>query len=401
MKRAKFLFKSIFILFAILLTAFFAFYFVNVQIINNAFKSGQLFASDIEALASGKSFNGVISANINLETSSLASAKIDFKLFDLFKIKTKTVEVVPDKDVLAAGSLVAFTLNPGGVIITKIKNVETALGEVKTIDGNLMIGDIIEKVNGKPIVEIADLQTEISKGETLVLSVLRAGKAIDFVATPELEIGTEVYRLGLTISDDIAGIGTLTFIDEQTGAFGALGHSINKNASAVKTGIVRKASIIGVEKGSAGKAGEIKAYEAFGAKNNLGEVNKCTNKGVFGVIKNSDYIKKFVHLKTGGRYTVVPGDAQILCDIDGSGPKAYNIKIVKAAHQTKADEKGMVIKVTDKTLLNKTGGIIQGMSGSPIIQNGRLVGAVTHVFLNDSTKGYGIYLDSMLSEIGL
>ena len=384
-KKFSFIFLSLTVVFII---TCFSIYLINLHDIKAIFDASVLYMSDLEVLQN-KTSNKLMSTNVNLETSNKSMAKIEFKLFDIFKIKTKTVEVVNDREVLLSGDLIAMQLKPEGVFVTKIHEVETMDNNSKVFDGNIMVGDIITSVNGNKIEDICDLQDCVVTGEPIVLTILRNGKKIDISATPKLEKSTEIYRLGLTVEDDIGGIGTLTFIDLETNKFGALGHSINKNASALKSGKIVKANIIGIEKGSLGKAGEIKAYESFGKENTLGEVNKCSNKGVFGVIKNKDFINKCVKMQTGGRFSVVPGDAQIICDLDGTGAKAYNIKIIKAAKQNSSDIKGMVIKVTDKKLLSKTGGIVQGMSGSPIVQNGKLIGAVTHVFLNDSTKGYG------------
>lgn len=377
-----------------------AIYLLNYNEIKAISNAEFLFDSDLEQI-SGTVNSKFIKTHVNVTTGTKSYAKIEFKLFDIFKIKSKTMEVVNDRDLLISGDVVAMELDPGGLIITKINEVETADGKQKSIDGNLLVGDVITHVNSTKLDNAYDLQNVILTGEPLVLTIARSGKKLEVSAMPKLEKSTELYRLGLTVDDNICGIGTLTFVDELTNKFGALGHSISNNTSLVTDGKIVRANIIGVEKGTLGRAGEIKAYETFGASNTIGEVEKCSNKGVFGVIKNSEYIKNFIKLKSGGRFSVVPGDAQIICDVDGTGAKAYNIKIIKAAKQEKADVKGIVIKVTDKKLLAKTGGIVQGMSGSPIIQNGRLVGAVTHVFLNDSTKGYGIYLDSMLNEIDL
>ncbi len=400
MKLVKKISLSIIFLISFILVCGLSVYFACLGQIKPLTSAEFLFASDLEQISNNQA-NKLIKTKINLTTGTKSYAKIDFKLFDFFKIKSKTVEVVNDRNLLVSGNVVAIGLNPGGLIITKIGEVDTLEGKQKAVDGNLMIGDVITHVNGIKIDTPYDLQNVIITGEPLVLTVSRSGKKIDVSAMPKLEKSTELYKLGLTVDDDVCGIGTLTFVDELTNKFGALGHSISKNANEITDGKIVKANIIGVEKGTLGRAGEIKAYETFGTNSTIGEVNKCSNKGVFGVIKNNEYIKNFIKLKSGGRFSVVPGDAQIICDVDGTGAKAYNIKIVKAAKQNKSDVKGMVIKVTDKKLLAKTGGIVQGMSGSPIIQNGRVVGAITHVFLNDSTKGYGIYLDSMLGEINV
>ena len=210
------------------------------------------------------------------------------------------------------------------------------------------------------------------------------------------------YKLGLWIRDNAAGVGTLTFIRKDNMRFGALGHpvcDIDTGACLpVKSGNIFKCNIVGYRKGEKGKAGELKGLFLRNGSI-LGALDENNGYGVYGNFGNEAleaYKNELVEVAS--RNEVKSGKAKIRCTIDGTVPKDYDIEIVKTYFQDSKSNKSMFIRVTDKELLSKTGGIVQGMSGSPIIQNGKLVGAVTHVFVSDPTKGYGIYADWMIDN---
>ena len=237
--------------------------------------------------------------------------------------------------------------------------------------------------------------------EFVNLKVLRKDKTIDIKLKPAKDMESNNYKLGLWVKNNASGVGTLTFVDQNKN-FGALGHPITDYETGsvipVQDGKIYNCSLVGITKGERGKPGELKCLFLQG-KNSKGSVSKNTNSGVFGDIKDSTNIvdenKKAI---VGNRINVKPGKAYIVSSVSGVREE-YEIEIIKANNQKQKSDKSIIFRVKDKRLLSMTGGIVQGMSGSPILQDGKIIGAVTHVFLNDSTKGYGIYIDWMLQEI--
>ena len=234
-----------------------------------------------------------------------------------------------------------------------------------------------------------------------MLSVTRNGENLQIGILPALDIQTNTYKLGLWVKEDAVGIGTLTFINATTGRFGSLGHSINDSETneciEVSGGNIYDSRILGVKKGSSGRAGELMG--TFSREDVIGSVDKNCEYGVYGYLDNvNNVIDSKTSIQIGGRLSAKPGKATILSCIDGEDIEEFDIEIIKTNFQSSSNQKSMVIRVTDKDLIARTGGIVQGMSGSPIIQNGKLIGAVTHVFVNDATKGFGLYIDWMLEQ---
>ncbi len=333
--------------------------------------------------------------------------KVEFRLFNLIPIKKQSVKMLAIKDgIYAGGMAVGLVLKNDGALIVGSSSVETTSGPIDICKNyDLKIGDVITHIDNIKIEStstISDyLNSEKSNKEQVVLKIKRNEKEYDVKIKPSYELKTNKYRLGVWVRDDASGIGTLTYIDGKN-RFGALGHPIcdsdTKTVVDIKEGALYNCSILGVNKGISGNPGEIRGLFLQG-KNQQGFVDKNNQFGVFGEVKEgSSLFEKAKPIKIGGRYTVKPGKAQIRCCVDGNNIKMYNIEIIKTNYQNYSDDKSMVIRVVDKELLTKTGGIVQGMSGSPIIQDDKLIGAVTHVFVNDPTKGYGVYLDWMLKE---
>lgn len=307
--------------------------------------------------------------------------------------------------VIITGQTVGITLNSEGAMVAEVAEIKTKDG--KTVspakDGGIRKGDVIISVSGKPVHGVDDLHDAVSAaGDKSVLTeLMRDGTKITTTLKPVLsEDGS--YRLGIWAKDAAAGIGTLTFYDPETGNFGALGHGIADSGSGmlmdIKDGEVLSSTIVSVEKGEKGEPGELKGV--FGEGDTaLGTIEKNTVCGIFGnMTLPEDKAKEGQSIKIGTREDVREGKAYILANIEGSKTEKYEIEIVNIPVFTGDITKGMVIKITDKDLLSKTGGIVRGMSGSPIVQSGRLVGAVTHVFVNDPTSGYGIFIEDMLNE---
>lgn len=355
----------------------------------------------------GKYIN--LEAEETVETFSKGNIKnqINFKLFNLFNINTVDVNVVKEDKVYLGGNAVGFLMDSEGVMVVGANSVLTKKGKINTIENSdVKVGDVIISIDNKKIENIYDIEKYLNKGleeEKQVEVVLkRKGKEIKTKIKPALDVLTKKYKLGLWIKDDTAGVGTLTYVRKDNKRFGALGHPIcdidTKVPYNISEGNMYTSNIIGVKKGRKGDAGELKGLFSKGKKVQA-KVDKNTDFGVFGKVnEDCDYLLEDNLIEIGGRLTARPGKAKIRANIEGSSIKEYDIEIIKTNYQSVSKQKSMVIRVTDKELIEKTGGIVQGMSGSPILQNGKIVGAVTHVFLNDPKKGFGVYLDWMIDQ---
>ena len=353
----------------------------------------------------GHFVNLKLSGNVETSVGCNPNYEIKVKLFNLITLKTLKVNN-EDINIYAGGDIVGFSLNSEGVIVISTSKVESMQGQVDTLkNSNIQKGDVIKKIENSEIKSVADIcrvtNKDDCKDKDLNVELCRNGETIFTTIKNTYDKNSRLYKLGLWVKDDASGIGTLTFVKEEDNRFGALGHAIcdndTKTVFDAKSGEMYKCSVIGLKKGVKGKAGEIKGLFLQG-KNNLGTVEKNCECGVYGQFEDENYLNSNKEiLKAGGRMYAKAGKAILRSAVDGK-LKDYEIEIVKTNYQSTKNEKNMVIRVTDKELLEKTGGIIQGMSGSPIIQNGRIVGAVTHVFINDPTKGFGIYLDWMINQ---
>lgn len=318
-------------------------------------------------------------------------------------IKSIDIYKVENDEIYACGKTIGVALQSKGVVVIGQNPIITEQGKVLNCS-NINVGDILCEIEGEYI-ENADsiiriLNESQYRGKELVAKCKRNGEVYYTTIKPKLDKESGDYKLGLWVRDDASGIGTMTYVKSDTLEFGALGHPISDMDTGaildVFDGQIYKCSVLSIVKGTRGRAGEMKGIFVQ-SQNALGKVQKNTNFGIFGTV-NSDVLQYCKKVKIGGRQTVKAGKATILCSLDGKNVEEFDIEIIKTSFKGKKSNKSLVFKVTDKDLIERTGGIVQGMSGSPIIQNGRLIGAVTHVFLNDSTKGFGVYLDLMLEN---
>jgi len=332
--------------------------------------------------------------------------EIEFKLFNLIPIKTQKVKIIKEDKVLVGGVAIGLVLKTDGVLVVGSSPITTIDGEKDVVDDNLLqVGDIISQIENETVESVSSIAKIINKPENanreLVIKGKRKNKEFTTRLKPCYDIKTDNYKLGVWVRDDASGVGTLTYINSDN-RFGSLGHAIcdgdTKTIISLKEGKLYNCNVMGVNKGVPGTPGEIKGLFMQG-KNEQGLVEKNNDYGVFGTIKSdSNLLKDLKEMDIGSRIAVKPGKAHIRCCLDGSTIDTYDVEIIKTNYQNYSNDKSMVIRVTDSRLIEKTGGIIQGMSGSPIIQNGKLVGAVTHVFINDPTKGFGVYIDWMLNQ---
>lgn len=328
---------------------------------------------------------------------------VQYKLFNLFTIKSVKVNVIEDK-VLPGGNCIGLSLESKGVVLIGSNFVITKRGTQNPIaTSSLQIGDIILEMNGCSVNNITDISNVLdnNEGEPIEILYKRNNETFTTEITPALDFQSKKYKLGLWIRDNALGVGTLTFVKDDL-RYGSLGHAINdedtKQCFDVSDGQIYNCSVVGVKKGQKGTPGELIGLFMLG-DGVQGDIDKNCLNGVYGQIsEDNSILDGKEYLPVGGRLTVKPGKAHILCCTEGEEIKEYEIEIVRTYQQNTSSDKSMIIKVTDPELLEKTGGIVQGMSGSPIIQNGNIVGAVTHVFINDPTQGFGLYLDWMLIE---
>ena len=309
-----------------------------------------------------------------------------------FAIGTNVIAVAETEigeSVYLGGKAIGLKLPLGCVEITGFRTIITKSGNVSpAADAGISIGDKIVEVNGKTVLNNKHLfeQVEKSDGE-IILKIKRGKKELEKTILPAVESGSGEKKIGVFIKDEIDGIGTLTFVTKE-GDFGALGHGVSGSENS-QNGTVYNVVLTGVQKPKDGTVGELDGYIS-GAK--IGTVSLINKYGVYGKIDGMTGNA----VKIGGRASATIGKASIICTIDENGPKEYSVEIVKTEYQKSPGEKGLVIKITDPRLKEKTGGIVQGMSGSPIVQNGKLIGAVSHVFVSDPLRGYGVYIDWML-----
>lgn len=326
--------------------------------------------------------------------------KVNVSLFNIMPVKDSSLTVSEREYVAISGELFGLRLFTEGIIIVGVDDVDTNHGKVSPAkDSGLQKGDIIEKINGFKVAscnQVSDI-FEGSSGEKMKIEYVRNGK--HFVTEFNLAFSESEgkYKAGIWIRDSAAGIGTMTFCDVNTSYFAGLGHGVcdidTGDILPVCDGDIVNATVNGCYKGKSGKAGELCGVFSSQSKGFLYE--NCAT-GVYGRFNGKKSYEKLCPVATVKE--VSEGKAQIVSTVDSGGPRYYDIEITKIS-KNNGHGKNMVIKVTDKTLIEKTGGIVQGMSGSPIVQNGMLVGAVTHVFINDPTQGYAIFADTMLSEM--
>ena len=326
------------------------------------------------------------------------SAKL--MLYHTIPIKAVTVNVVDDSCVVLCGTPFGIKMFTNGVVVVGLADVKTDTGSFNpAAEAGLKAGDIILSVNGKTAGSNTDVEkaVESSDGKPVRLSVSRGGEKFSAAVRPLRSESDGLYKVGLWVRDSTAGIGTLTFYDPAENCFAGLGHGICDSDTGqlmpLLSGDIVPVTISGVTKGAKGTPGELRGY--FTDDTACGSLGANAANGVYGLMKRPVQGKA---VKIAMKQDVQTGPAQICTTIDGNTPASYNIEIEKIDCRDGVDSKNLVIRVTDAQLLAKTGGIVQGMSGSPILQNGKLVGAVTHVFVNDPTRGYGIFAENMLTE---
>lgn len=349
--------------------------------------------------------------NSNVEIESIETASNINKSSYLYKmanipIKKVDVTVLKQPEIIPGGQSIGIQLHTLGVLVVGHHLVQQNINEEKSPaeEANIKVGDIILEMNGKKVRKLDDIKHIVQRAgenkENIIVKLKRGDETIETNLTPKLNKMENKYQIGLYIRDSTTGIGTITFYDKQSRKYGALGHVISdadtKKPLEIFEGKIVPSFVTNIEKGNQGIPGEKQAK--FSMKDEqLGTIQKNSPFGVFGqMTKSPPHEQKPIPIAFASE--VKKGPAHILTVIEGDKVEKFDIEIINSIPQSYPATKGLIIKVTDERLLEKTGGIVQGMSGSPIIQNDKLVGAVTHVFVNDPTSGYGVHIEWMLQE---
>lgn len=347
-----------------------------------------------------------------LETASTSNeglnfTHIDVKLFGTLNVKETNITKIEDAEVVPIGKVIGLKLYTNGVLVVGMGEIEDENNIVNRPyeKADIQEGDTILEVNEQEIENISSLKKIInsSNGENLKLKILREGSIITSNILP-VKTGKEEYKLGLWVKDAATGVGTISFYEPKTNSFAVLGHGITDsdtgNLINIDYGELVTSKILSIKNGESGEPGEVRG--TIINQQTIGEVNKNTDFGVYGNLENLTSLNIDVSksIKVASREEIKIGEAKILCATDSSNTvKEYSIEIEKIYLENNSNNKSMLIKIKDEELLAKTGGIIRGLSGAPIIQNGKFIGAVTNVLVSNPEIGYAIFGDLMLKEI--
>ncbi len=335
------------------------------------------------------------------KVNEVGKIDLNLSLFQLLTVKNIQVNVIPKTTVVPVGAAIGMKLYTDGVLVVGMSEIE---GKKPYENSGIQEGDRIIQINQNDIDNTEDLMQVVNEcnGQEITVKYVREEETITTSMTP-VKNGDNQYKLGLWVRDAAAGVGTMTFYEPSTKMFATLGHGIfdidTSELIKIENGELVTTNILSISKGEKGKPGEIRGTIESGYT--IGEISKNTNFGVFGMLTKPSYlsITEENAMEVCLREEIQTGKAQIICELENGKREYYDIEIQKIFLNNNQDNKSMLIKVTDERLLEKTGGIIQGMSGAPIIQNGKFVGAVTHVLVNDPTMGYGVFADIMLKQM--
>ena len=332
-------------------------------------------------------------------SKSIGKEKVSVNLFDKLLIKNIDVSVIPKTKIIPVGSIAGLKLYTNGVLVVGMSEIE---GEKPYEHTGIEEGDTILKINNDMVNSTDDLiqKVNMSKGNEIKVQYIHDNQSKECSIKP-VAVKNE-YKIGLWVRDSAAGVGTVTFYEPATQKFGALGHGITDIDTGelidIASGEFVSANILNIKKGENGNPGKIQG--TIEEQDTIGNIDKNTQFGIYGKMKNISNlnIDKSKEMEVALRDEIKLGKATILCSLDNRKVEEYEIEIKKIYKENNYNNKSMEIKITDEKLIEKTGGIIQGMSGSPIIQNGKFIGAVTHVLVNSSTEGYAIFGDLMIKQ---
>ncbi len=343
-------------------------------------------------------YNGAKMSQSNLNHTVGETFEVDLKIFGVIPFSTVNVEVVDEMYVAVLGNPFGMKIYTDGVLVIEVSDVQTVNGAVNPAAiAGIKVGDYIRSVNGQKVTCNEDLSDMVirSAGAAMSFEVVRDGKTFNCNVTPIADAESGTYHIGMWVRDSSAGIGTLTFYSPATDVVCGLGHGICDNDTgsllALESGELVSAQIVSVEKGADGSPGALKGKFTY---DTIADVGLNAQNGVYGFAQEDINVSNLTEI--GLKQEVYDGEAQILCTVNGDSPKLYSCTIKKRSSNYRSSTQNLIVTITDQELINATGGIVQGMSGSPILQDGKLVGALTHVLVSDSVTGYGIFAENML-----
>ncbi len=362
-----------------------------------------------ERVEAGEQETTLVSLMLNNNIPSLQESQeeksyvLSCKILGIIPIKEVHVQEVPKRKVLPGGVPVGIYVKTDGILVIGTSPVNGADG-ISTEPAKYLLksGDYIQTVNGERVNTKEELMSKINAygAEKIVFGIKREGEETEVAVEPVMT-GENAYKAGIWVRDDLAGVGTLTYIG-RNGNYGALGHGVSDADTStlidMSSGLLYETNIIGIVKGVRGTPGELTGVINYSNQYCIGSVTQNEPTGVYGKIDDIPQgLEKEKEVEVGYKQEISVGKANIISTVDGER-KEYEIEITGVNYNTREANKGIEFRVTDEELLEVTGGIVQGMSGSPIIQNGKWIGAVTHVFVQDPAKGYGIFAEKMLEE---
>lgn len=369
------------------------------------FGTAEYYSSRLPETIACESTNGLqIAQYPEISLSADNSDTAELSLGGILPVKKVRLSTAQPRTLIACGQPFGIKLLMEGVMVTALGEVEADCGTTvcPASEAGLKVGDIVCSADGQELTSNSQLQETIGKsgGKPLELAIKRGGDMFTATLKPVFSEVSQQWKGGMWVRDSIAGIGTMTFIDKDTGRFAGLGHPICDSDTGgivpVHSGEAVPVEISGTKRGERGIPGELRG--SFTSGQSCGSLDLNNKFGVFGMINKAQFdgiSSEFKEFPLGLRHEVTTGAAEIYTTISGNKPQCYSIEIDSVDYDGDDSEKNMKIRITDERLLRETGGIIQGMSGSPIIQNGRLIGAVTHVFVADPSCGFGVFADSM------
>ncbi len=327
------------------------------------------------------------------------TAQVVLRLLGLVPVKTVQVTVRQPRVLIPGGRTLGVAVQTRGVVVVGASDLDSVASPARR--AGIRAGDVIETVDGEEVNSAEALSQALADGTAARVGLIRGGSAMEVEVQPARDPRDGVYKLGVWVRQSTAGVGTLTYYDPETGGYGALGHAITDVDTGVRfpvgEGAVYENEVVSITRGSRGTPGELTGA-FFEQETELGSIERNTDFGVFGSASETLGESKLYPdgLPVALRDEVHAGRAAILASVDGQEVKEYDCEIEKVYDQSQPETRSMVVRITDPELLERTGGIVQGMSGSPIVQDGKLVGAVTHVLINDPARGYGVFIEWML-----
>lgn len=351
--------------------------------------------------------NTIMSYVLLSESNDRIKAKASLTLMGFLPVKEVTLNIIPDIKVVPSGEAIGVRIESKGVLIVGLSSITDLNGRKcsPAADAGFEIGDKIMDIDGRQVEKEKDivdyLNNRQNKNDKVKIMVDREGGRHSLSVKPVKCEEDGIYRIGLWVRDNIAGVGTMTFYDPSSRVFGALGHGITDVDSGVlvdiNSGSIMKSKIASIQKAKKTVPGELVGI-FYDSDETYGVIEKNTSFGIYGKLNKKQNTSRNKAVSVGLNSQIKEGPAKILTTIEGNKVEEFDIEIQKVVRQSNSESKSMIIRITDKKLIEKTGGIVQGMSGSPIIQNGKLIGSVTHVLINDPTRGFGISIEWMLKE---